>query len=351
MTDTDGGSIGGGEILKYWGSSTTKQTQLMNVDSIIQQAMLPYICILVAILLLIVATLLILKILDVKSPTKGKGMKNALAYMDAIRKHDASVIANNRRIRIVTQIVEKTPFALPRRQVEYWQYNIDRAQIYIPGHARLYKATELHAVFIAIATLLDIVCIPIAMISPVLGVSLMIFFTAMMSVFPMRVIRATVQAKDDEIIENFADFYLMLHYVLMASSSTPMAGIMKQYQKTTDSEEMKHFVDVCIHYIDTYGEYEATRYISKAYREIPQVAKLMRLIRQANEGGDIKAELIGFRTELLNARKYEIEKRMNKLIQMGRAQFNILMPILIQAIISAMSIYFEDLGGVTTWLG
>lgn len=82
---------------------------------------------------------------------------------------------------------------------------------------------------------------------------------------------------------------------------------------------MKHFVDVCIHYIDTYGEYEATRYISKAYREIPQVAKLMRLIRQANEGGDIKAELIGFRTELLNARKYEIEKRMNKLIQMGRA--------------------------------
>ena len=29
-------------------------------------------------------------------------MKNALAYMDAIKKHDAAVLANNRRIRIIT---------------------------------------------------------------------------------------------------------------------------------------------------------------------------------------------------------------------------------------------------------
>lgn len=94
---------------------------------------------------------------------------------------------------------------------------------------------------------------------------------------------------------------------------------MKSYQKTTDSEEMKHFVDVCVHYIDTYGEYDATRHIAKAYREIPEVAKLMRLIRQANEGGDVKAELIGFRNELLNARRHAIENRMNKLIDMGRA--------------------------------
>lgn len=40
----------------------------------------------------------------------------------------------------------------------------------------------------------------------------------------------------------------------------------------------------------------------------------MRLIRQANDGGDIKAELIGFRNELLNARRHTIEKKMNKLI-------------------------------------
>lgn len=349
--NTDGGSVGGGEILQYWGSSTTKQSSLMNVDNIVQYAMLPYVRFLVAVLLIAIAVVLVLKILDVKQPTKGKGMKNALAYMDAIKKHDAAVLANNRRIRIITQIVEKTPFALPRREIEYWQYNIDRAQLYIPGHTRLYKATELHAIFIAFAVIFDACQLVLLPLSPVLQISLVIFFTAMMQIFPMRIIRTRVAAKDEEIVANFSDFYLMLHYVLMASSQTPLEGIMKSYQKTTDSEEMKHFVDVCVHYIDTYGEYDATRHIAKAYREIPEVAKLMRLIRQANEGGDVKAELIGFRNELLNARRHAIENRMNKLIDMGRAQFNILMPILIQAVLSAMSIYFEDLAGVTTWLG
>lgn len=349
--DTDHSSVGGGEILQYWGSATTKQDSLMNVDNIIQYAMLPYVRILVALLLIGLAVIIVLKILDVKQPAKGKGMKNALAYMDAIKKHDATVLANNRRIKIITQIVEKTPFALPKRDVEYWQYNIDRAQIYIPGRTRLYKAIELHAVFVALTALFDICSLLLLPFSPILQISLILFFTVMMSIFPMRIIRATVAAKDQEIVGNFSDFYLMIHYVLIASSSTPLEGIMKSYQKTTDSEEMKHFVDVCIHYIDTYGEYEATRHIAKAYREIPEVAKLMRLIRQANDGGDIKAELIGFRNELLLARRHVIEDKMNKLVQMGRAQFNILMPILIQAVLSAMSIYFEDLAGVTSWMG
>lgn len=349
--NTDHGSVGGGEILQYWGSSTTRQDSLMNVDNIVQYAMLPYVRFLVAFLLIAVAIIVVLKILDVKQPAKGKGMKNALAYMDAIKKHDAAVLANNRRIKIITQIVEKTPFALPKRDVEYWQYNIDRAQIYIPGHTRLYKAVELHAVLVALTAIFDICSILLLPLSPILQISLLVFFTAMMSIFPMRIIRATVAAKDQEIIGNFSDFYLMIHYVLIASSQTPMEGIMKSYQKTTDSEEMKHFVDVCIHYIDTYGEYEATRHIAKAYREIPEVAKLMRLIRQANDGGDIKAELIGFRNELLLARRHVIEDKMNKLVQMGRAQFNILMPVLIQAVLSAMQIYFEDLAGVTSWMG
>lgn len=349
--NTDHGQAGGGEILQYWGNQATKQQSQMNVDNIIQYAMLPYVRLLAAALLIFLAVWIVLKILDVKQPTKGKGMKNALAYMDAIRKYDATVLANNRRIRILTSIVEKQPFALPKRQVDYWQYNIDRAQIYIPGKTRLYKATELHAVFVGLTFLFDVCSLVILPISPILQISLVVFFSVMLQIFPMRVIRQIVSQKDDEIVANFSDFYLMLHYVLIASSQTPMEGIMKQYQKTTNSEEMKHFVDVCVHYIDTYGEYEATRYIQKAYKEIPEVAKLMRLIRQANDGGDIKAELIGFRNELLNARRHTIEKKMNKLIQMGRAQFNILMPILIQAVLSAMQIYFEDLVGVTSWLG
>mgnify|MGYP006990184401 FL=1 len=70
-----------------------------------------------------------------------------------------------------------------------------------------------------------------------------------------------VAAKDLEIKSNFSDFYLMIHYVLLASASTPLSGIMKSYQKTTTSKEMQRFIDVAVSYIDTHGEYEATNYI------------------------------------------------------------------------------------------
>ena len=167
---------------------------------------------------------------------------------------------------------------------------------------------------------------------------------------PMMFVRQTVKAKDDEIRENFSDFYLMIHYVLLAGAKTPLASIMKSYAKTTDSKEMQSMVGVCVHFIDTYGEYEATRYISKAYREIPVMGKLMRLIRQANEGGDVEAELMGFRKELLDEKRYAIEKRMDKLIARARASFNLLMPILFQAVLSAMSIYLSDMGLIKTFV-
>ena len=77
----------------------------------------------------------------------------------------------------------------------------------------------------------------------------------------------------------------------------------------------------------------------------------MRLIRQTNEGGDIEAELMGFRTELLAASRYALEKRMEKLIAKAKASFNLLMPILFQAVLSAMSIYISDMGLIGTIAG
>ena len=168
---------------------------------------------------------------------------------------------------------------------------------------------------------------------------------------PMMIIRSTVREKDLEIKENFADYYLMIHYVLLANAKTPLNGIMKSYAKTTNSKEMIRYIDACLHYIDTYGEYEATKYITKDYRELPEVGKLMRLIKQANEGGEIEAELYGFRTELLAAKRYAIEKRMEKLIKKAQMSFNILMPVLFQAILSAMAIYISDLGIASTIVG
>lgn len=339
-------TAGGGEILQYIGNDSSNKKEFTAMDnSIIQQlGALSGVKILIMLLLIVVAILIVLKIMEVRSPFRGKAITSELDNLDKLKKHDDNVIRANKTITSLTKIVENSPFNLDKSYIDYWTYNLERANIRIPGGYRVMKPQELNAIIKAIEFAICMLLVFVAIfISLPIGAVLIILTISFASSLPMMYIRGLVKAKDNEIVENFADFYLMLHYVLLASAGTPIAGIMKSYDKTTSSDEMHRFVDVCIHYIDTYGEYDATRYIAKQYREIPEVGKLMRLIRQENEGGDVRAELIGFRNELLAAKKYAIQKRMEKTVAKAKASFNILTPILIQAIISAMAIYFDDL--------
>lgn len=344
--------VGGGEVLEYIGQGNNANTTLLDENVIRQFMLLPIVKVLIVVLLIVLAIIIVAKILELRSPFKGKAINSELDYLDMVKKHDESIVKANRTIRAITNIIEKSPFMLSKSYVDYWAYNLERANIKIPGKARFMKPQEFNAIIkIAEIATVGLGLFIAAFLSAPAGLMLIISAIFIASTMPMATVRSIVKVKDNEIIENFADFYLMIHYVLLASAGTPISGIMKSYDKTTSSEEMHRFVDVCIHYIDTYGEYEATRYISKQYREIAQVGKLMRLIRQANEGGDVRAELIGFRDELLSAKKYAIRKRMEKLVIKAKASFNILMPILIQAIISAMAIYLEDLKLTSTFLG
>ena len=338
-------NAGGGEILQYVGNNKKELPSLIDENVVKQFTMLPGMKVLIIILLVVVAILLILKVLHVKNPLRGRAVTNELEHMDKIRKRDAAIIQSNKMIQTITKIIENSPFVLSKSYVDYWRYNLERANIRIPGGSRVIRPQEFNAIIKTVELILCAFCLLfIVLISAPIGLMAMLTVIMFSNTLPMQAIRSSVKAKDNEIIENFADFYLMIHYVLLASAGTPIAGIMKSYDKTTSSDEMHRFVDVCIHYIDTYGEYEATRYIAKQYREINQVGKLMRLIRQANEGGDVRAELMGFRDELLSAKKYALSKRMELLVLKAKASFNILVPILIQAIVSAMAIYIDDLG-------
>lgn len=339
-------NAGGGEVLQYWGQNNSKGPVYLDENLMRQLDLLPIIKVVIIILILIAAMLIILKLLEVRSPFKGKALTSELSHLDRVKKHDEQIIRANELIRTLTKIVEKSPFSLNKSLSDYWTYNLTRANIRIPGGFRLMKPEEFNALVAAgelFCTLIGLI-IAILLNAP-LGVMTIILAFVLGSTLPMTLVRGKVKEKDLEIISNFADFYLMIHYVLMASAGTPISGIMKSYDKTTSSEEMHRFIDVCIHYIDTYGEYEATRHIAKQYREINEVTKLMRLIRQANEGGDIRAELVGFRNELLAAKRYAIERRMEKLVTKAKMSFNILMPVLAQAVISAMAIYMEDISG------
>lgn len=339
-------NIGGGEVLKYVGQDYKYKHEYLYMDEAFMNnlATMSTVRIAVILLLVVLAIIITLKILEIRNPLRGRAMVNELDYLDKIRKRDENIIKANKTIGIITKIVEMSPFALSKSYIDYWKYNLERANVRIPGGFRVMKPQEFNAIVKACeAASLLLSLLLCAFVSIPLGAMLAIATVFIGETMPMQTVRQSVKAKDAEIVENFADFYLMIHYVLLASAGTPIAGIMKSFDKTTDSEEMHRFIDVCLHNIDTFGEYEATRHITKQYREIPQVGKLMRLIRQANEGGDVRAELVGFRDELLSAKKYVIRRRMEKLVAQAKASFNILTPILIQAIISAMAIYVEDL--------
>ena len=344
--------IGGGEILDYVGQDYGKPTYTdMNNSFIEQLGMISGAKVLIILLLIFIAIAAIVKIFEIRSPLKGRGLTNEFNHLDAVRQRDAQILKANKFITDITKIVDKTPLVLNKASIEYWKYNLERADIRIPGGHRVMRPQELNAIIKFACVAITFVSLILAiLISAPIGIMLIIATWALGSTIPMSVIRSIVKTKDNEVIEHFADLYLMLHYVLLASANTPISGILKSFDKTTNSEEMHKFVDCCIHYIDTYGEYEATRHIGKQYREVPEVSKLMRLIRQANEGGDVRAELMGFRTELLSAKRYAIERRMEKIVAQAKASFNLLVPVLIQAIISAMAIYLDDLSLVGSFM-
>ena len=350
----DGTPVGGGEILEFWGNSDIYNESSPYLDNELVRAFnnIPLVKIGIVVLILFLMTFILLRMFNIRSPFKGKGITRELDYMEKVKRHDLNIIRVNKLLSRITLIVEHTPFNINPSSREYWQYNLTRAGIKIPGKTRIIKAEEFNAIVVFLISCCVAVGLLIALfVNSILGWIMIIATIISGYTLPLIVVREMVRSKDLEIKENFADYYLMLHYVLLANTNTPLSNIMKSYSKTTSSVEMQRYIDSCIYYIDTYGEYEATRYIAKEFREIPEVGKLMRLIRQANEGGDIKAELMGFRSELLREKQYAIEKRMEKLIAKAKLSFNLLMPVLVQAILSAMAIYLSDLGMIGSLIG
>lgn len=336
-------NLGGGEILSL-GQSNESAFPRMDTSLMGQFQSLGLVQWLIIALLIFFMIFIIMKLLGKKSPIKGRGIAAELDVMADIRKRDAAILTANKNIRNITDIIEKTPLTLSKYQVDYWNYNLIRADIRIPGGSRVYKAQEFNAIIRAIQIIVVVISIFLGIfVSTLLGFVLAVGSVFIGNTLPLMTVRAIVKAKDEEIEANFSDFYLMIHYVLIARANTPLSSIIKSYDKTTSSEEMHKFANTCISLLDTYGEFVGPTMIADRYKEIPIVCKLMRLIKQSNQGADVAPELIGFRKEIIDAKEYALRKKGDKLIAKARASFNLLMPILIQAIISAMMIYMDDL--------
>ena len=337
-------TVGGGKVLEVIGNDKQDVFSGMDTDLMRSFAAIGGVKIVIAILIVLIMLMLLLRMLRIKSVFRGRGIKNELEYMKKVRKHEARILMANRALKQITIFIESTPLCLNKAVTEYWQYNLTRAGIRVPGKTRIIKAEEFNALIQVVTIMLCFVGIVASIFSNLgLGILTICMTIFISSTIPMRFLRTMVGTKDTEIRENFADYYLMIHYVLLEHSGTPLSSIMRQYAKTTESPEMQRLVDTCVHYMDTYGEYEGTRYIASEYRELNEIGKLMRLIRQCNDGGDVEAELFNFRQEVLADKKYALTRRKEKIVAKAKASFYVLGPILVQAVLSAMGIYLADM--------
>lgn len=342
---TDHGSLGGGEILQYWGQSGKNPIEY--VDHALQAsfAMIPIVKLLIYVLIVLLMIIIILRIFHVKHFTRGRGLSWEIENVNEIKSRDKWILTSNKFLSRISKFIESTPFSVPKSYRDYLQYNINRAGLHAPGGFRNLTAAEFNALIkITSGILLAIAVLVTIFVSNILGFGFIIAIIFATAMIPNIVLRAIVATKDNEIRVNFSNMYLMIHYVLLGGGATTLDKVLKSYAKTTTSEEMLRFVDNCCGHIETYGEYHAADYIARDYREIAQVGKLMRLIRQMNEGGDIEQELIGFRAELIKEHRIALEKKSDKLVNRAKTSFSILYIVLVQAIISAMAIYLPDLG-------
>lgn len=346
------GTLGGGEILEIIGKSKGKSTWY--VDYALEKAFLflPYVKFIITFLILVLAVVLVLRTFNIKKFGRSRSIRWEMRNVNEIKRRDATIMRQTKLLKRITDLVEKTPFRMTGLRKEYLDYNLARAGLMAPGGYRSFKAEE----FNAICQLIQFILIAIAvgfMIarSTVIGALMIGIAVLCCSVLPTNILRQVVLNKDNEIRANFSEMYLMIHYTLISGAQTPLDRVLRSYERTTDSKEMKRFVQTCCNRIDTYGEYGATNYIAADFREIAEVNKLMRLIRQLREGGDIKEELIGFRSELIIERKVALERKGEKLVERANRSKIIITIVMIQVLISMVAIYLPDLGIMTGSFG
>lgn len=344
--------VGGGEVLEY--VKPNHDTGPQFIDWVLQGQFnnIPIVKIIIIGLIILIATLIILRMFRVRSVRWGKGIRNEVASVSEQRKQDKVIINVNSFMLWLTNKVEASIFKSSDIEREHRQYLLKRADVMVGGFREM--TPEEYNALVRFAQLIVVIVALIMAFNQLRLVSfmLLVFGTNACSMVPNFFIRAKVTTRNKEIQKNFPDLYLMMHYGLVMGGSEPIDKTMKSYTRTTDSPIMVNFVDNCCQIIDTYGAYASMQKIADEYKEIYEVGKMTRLVSQLYGGGDVVKDLEGFRDELMEMKRREIEAYTNKLIAKGKISVNIIFVVLFQAVISGFSVYMKDiLGGASMFTG
>lgn len=209
----------------------------------------------------------------------------------------------------------------------------------IPLTAEMYNGLK---IFASIITIILSALISLVTFNPMgllIGGILVIAIGSLDTFIAMR-----VHQLDEEISKNFLELYLILYHTMVADGGATLASLLRVYLATAEGE-MAIVTEKIIYSMETYGEALGCDKLTNAFRH-EYVTRLMRLIKGYVQGADVRDDLRGFRALLIENREREIEHESEKLQRKARMSFYILMPVLVQAIISAMAIYFGDIASV-----
>ena len=309
--------------------------------------MIPYIKVVIILLIFSLLIIYIMSRFKIKKPVTGAGVARAIGNIKKMNRYDRNIMRAEKSIAKFKNFVNKTPFRLADHKREYWQYNIDRIGWKIPGGKKELAADELNGIIVTIGFGMFCVSMLVLIILNI-SVGLLLVMTTILctNILPMLYIRLKVAELDKEISDNFLSMYLMLHYTLLQNAGTSIKKILLGYKNTTHSKEMHKFIEKAVYNIDTFGSMKAPDKIAEAYREIPEVRKLMRLLVQVETGGDVKAELMGFHKELTQKADFIIQDNKKKLLIKLDAVMMLMYPLIGEAVILAMSVYFKDMGSM-----
>lgn len=353
INDGDRTTVGGGEVIDFLNPQEKfnwvwHDTELMN-----HFENLGWYKVALTAALILILILIMLKIFNIRTVGTDPGVRAEIDNIKNLRRNDKAIKDRAHLLKWIVNFVSMFGIRPDENYIDYMNYNLKRAGIMAPEGERTLTAIEYYSLVKFGTFVTTIICLLSVFIfkSSSVGVILIAVELLCWQVFPNVVVRSMALQKDAIIRENFFDFYAELHYILKDGGNAPLNKRIRAYAKSVMRiPEMVRFADNCADLIDLYGEYDATLYIAKEYREISEVGKLMRLIRQFNENADITNDLEGFRQQLLTEKELKMADRQKKLIQRARMSFNVLIIILVQAIFSAMAIYFKDIMSVGSFL-
>lgn len=344
-------TVGGGEILDFFSNSARQTWETLNGDLINQIGALPFIKIGICILLLLILILIVFRILGLGNGLVYSGVDAEIANINNLRKLDAYIIKRNKQLSFITKFIENLGLGVDRSRISYLEYNLKRAGLKNPGGQRVLTPQEYNAIIKALILVFVCFGLLITLFSVTIGIIVIVLGVSFMSFVPDTILRDIVVRKDAVIRRNFFDFYGELHYPIVGNEGTPLVKILRNYAKVDLLPEMQEFTNDVADIFDLHGEYEGTKYVAQEYKEIPEVSKLMRLIRQYHDGADVVNDMMGFREQLLLQQQMQIDKFCDKIIRRARSSFYLIYIILFQAIISAMAIYLPDLGNIGSLFG